>query len=286
MQTVQRLAPVLGTLLFALAGWLSALLCWEVVALLVEEPVVGRAQVVAPAPAQAGYDLGMLTSVALFGEPQQAGGITPATESAETVKRSNLRIDLLGVVAGGDRGVAVLRHDGKEYAYRVGDRLDVSETITLAAVAPEYVIIARAGGREKIELEQLEGRKLAGGELRVVDRSGPVAATVDLNDPSIRRLIGDPKQTLNSNPLRLTRYISAQPHLENGKVIGFIVQPGRDKRLFSQLGLEAGDMVLSVNGNSVGEAAASDLLNSVNNSQSVEVQLLRDGLQQTIRLNL
>lgn len=284
MQTVQRLAPVLGTLLFALAGWLSALLCWEVVALVVEEPVVGRAQVAAPVPAQAGYDLSALTSVALFGEPRQAAA--PSAVSAETVKRSNLRIDLLGVVAGGDRGVAVLRHDGKEYAYRVGDRLDVSETITLAAVAPEYVIIARAGGREKIELEQSKGRKLAGGELRVVNRSGPVAATVDLNDPSIRRLIGDPKQTLNSNPLRLTRYISAQPHMENGKVVGFVVQPGRDKRLFSQLGLEAGDVVLSVNGNPVGEAAASDLLNSVNNSQSVEVQLLRNGLQQTIRLNL
>ncbi len=283
MQTVQRYIPLTSTLLFAFAGWLAALLVWELVLLLTpakidSEPAVAAA-VAAPEPAA--YDLNALVSVPLFGEASQAV-VAPVSED---VKRSNLRITLMGVVAGGDTGVAILKHDGKEYAYKVGDKLDVSETITLAAVAPDYVIISRASGNEKIELEKLR-RGMGRNDVRVVQRDGYPSKTINLNDPSIRRLVGDPKQTLNSNPLRLTRYISAQPYVENGKTLGFRVQPGRDKRLFGQLGLQPGDVVVAINNLRVGEAPVSDLLNSVNNSQSVEVEIRRNGQQQTIRLNL
>lgn len=288
MPTVQRLVPVVSAFLLALAAWLSALLCWELVSLAVDEsPVIGAPT--SPGTASVGtsepaYDLAVLVSVPLFGEADTL--VANAPVATDAVKRTNLRINLLGVVVGGDQGVAILKHDGKEYAYKVGDKLDVREEITLVAVASDYAIIARAGGNEKIELDKPFQTGVRDNELRVVRRPNVASTTVNLNDPSIRRLIGDPKQTLNTNPLRLTRYISAQPRVEGGKTIGFAVQPGRDKRLFGQLGLHPGDVVVAINSKRVGEAAVSDLLNSVNNSQSVEVEILRNGLQQTIRLNL
>lgn len=287
MLTVQRLVPIATAFLLALAAWLSALLCWELVSLAVDEsPVAAAPMPVGAASAgtsEPAYDLGALVSVPLFGEAQTLVTSAPVTDA---VKRTSLRINLLGVVVGGDQGVAILKHDGKEYAYKVGDKLDVREDITLVAVAADYAIIARAGGNEKIELDRPAQAGVRNNELKVVSRPNVASTTVNLNDPSIRRLIGDPKQTLNTNPLRLTRYISAQPRVEGGKTIGFAVQPGRDKRLFGQLGLHPGDVVVAINSQRVGEAAVSDLLNSVNNSQSVEVEILRNGLQQTIRLNL
>lgn len=287
MLTVQRLVPVASALLLALAGWLSALLCWELLSFAVDEPTADPGLAVNAASAQTAepaYDLAALMSVPLFGEAQKL--VANAPVATDAVKRTSLRINLLGVVVGGNQGVAILKHDGKEYAYKVGDKLDVREDITLVAVASDYAIIARAGGNEKIELDRPAQTGLRDNEIRVVGRPGPASTQVNLNDPSIRRLIGDPKQTLNTNPLRLTRYISAEPRVEGGKTIGFAVQPGRDKRLFGQLGLQPGDVVVSINSQRVGEAAVSDLLNSVNNSQSVEVEILRNGLQQTIRLNL
>lgn len=288
MLTVQRLVPVGSALLLALAAWLSALLCWELIALAVDEPIADAGRVaVGPESSQTtrpAYDLAALMSAPLFGETQALAANTPV--ATEAVKRTNLRISLLGVVVGGNQGVAILKHDGKEYAYKVGDKLDVPEDITLVAVASDYAIIARAGGNEKIELDKPGQTGVRGNEVRVVSRPDVASTNINLNDPSIRRLIGDPKQTLNTNPLRLTRYISAQPLVEGGKTIGFSVQPGRDKRLFGQLGLQPGDVVVAINSQRVGEAAVSDLLNSVNNSQSVEVEILRNGLKQTIRLNL
>ncbi|MFT5033353.1 MAG: general secretion pathway protein C [Bacteroidia bacterium] len=288
MLTVQRLVPVVSALLLALAGWLSALLCWDLVSLAVDEQTANPAQALLNSrvtqPSRPSYDLAALMAVPLFGEAAKAAANAPL--SAEVVKRTNLRINLLGVVVGGDGGVAILKHDGKEYAYKVGDKLDVREDITLVTVASDYAIIARAGGNEKIELDRPALAGLRDNEIKVMSRPGMSSTIVNLNDPSIRRLIGDPKQTLNTNPLRLTRYISAEPRVEGGKTIGFSVQPGRDKRLFGQLGLQPGDVVVSINSQRVGEAAVSDLLNSVNNSQSVEVEILRNGLQQTIRLNL
>ncbi|WP_372809746.1 type II secretion system protein GspC [Litorivivens sp.] len=285
MQIIQRWAPWVTGLLLAVAGWLTALLCWELVGLATADRTPIN---FAPPPAtkihdsSPTYDLNAVVSVPLFGEANKAV-IAPVV--SDEVKRSNLRINLLGVVAGGDQGVAILKHDGKEYAYKVGDRLDVSETITLAAVEAEYVIISRAGGNEKIELEQ--SRRSGTNDIRVVQRGGGQRTqNINLNDPSIRRLVGDPRQTLNNNPLRLTRYISANPYVQGGKTVGFQVQAGRDKRLFGQLGLQGGDVVTSINGLRVGEAPVSDLLNSVNSSQTVEVEILRNGLPQTIRLNL
>ena len=286
MEIIQRWAPWATGLLVAVAGWLSALLVWDVIGLAtVERTSVSFA---APAPVQVeaagspAYDLKALVSVPLVGEANVANTATPVVSGE--VKRSNLRINLLGVVAGGDQGVAILKHDGKEHAYKVGDQLNVSETITLAAVMPEYVIISRAGGNEKIELEQT--RRSANSDIRVVQRSGGNTQNINLNDPSIRRPAGDPRQTLNNNPLRLTRYISAQPYVQGGKTVGFQVQAGRDKRLFGQLGLQGGDVVTTINGMRVGEAPVSDLLNSGNSGQTVEVEILRNGLPQTIRLNL
>ncbi len=288
MLTVQRLVPVVSALLFALAGWLSALLCWELLSLAVDEQnsSAGSASFdsVAPQSAPPSYNLAALLAVPLFGEAATVTANAPL--AAEAVKRTSLRINLLGVVVGGEGGVAILKHDGKEYAYKVGDKLDVREDITLVTVASDYAIIARAGGNEKIELDRPARAGVRDNEIRVMSRPGGVSTSVNLNDPSIRRLIGDPRQTLNTNPLRLTRYISAEPRVEGGKTVGFTVQPGRDKRLFGQLGLQPGDVVVAINSQRVGEAAVSDLLNSVNNSQSVEVEILRNGLQQTIRLNL
>ena len=50
------------------------------------------------------------------------------------------------------------------------------------------------------------------------------------------------------NPVRLTEFINAAPHNnEDGKFMGYKVTPSTNTDMFYQLGLQPGDVVISIN---------------------------------------
>lgn len=281
MVSLNRIAAGSTGLFVVLAGWLSAQATWDIVAMLRPVALPPQAAVSAQdavAETASGYDVGVILDTPLFGEK------TESPPQSEQIKHSRLKIRLLGVIASGSRsGVAILYHDGEGRAYAVGDRLDVRENVKLEAVLADHVIINRGGSREKIELE---GETVARGKKSGVSVVSQSADTVDLNTPSIRKLVGDPKQTLKTSPLRLMRFLQINPHTRDGQTIGFEVQPGRDERLFPQLGLEPGDVVVSINDQPVADVAVSDLINSLDTHNTFELVVLRNGVPETIRLSL
>ncbi len=274
----QRYFPWLTGALVVLAAWLAAQASWQVAALFREVPVPPSAEVraVQRDAADPGYDVNNILSVPLFGVR------SAETPAAEDIKHSRLKIRLLGVIAG-ERGVAILHHDGKEHTYAVGVRLDVRESVTLEAVRADHIVINRGGSREKIELEQDRQSRAAGKGVRVVNRG---SRAVNLNTPEIRKLVGDPRQTLKQSPLRLMRFLNINPYNQDGRTVGFTVEPGRDKRLFPKLGLKAGDVVMSINNQPLGDVAVGDLLKSLDSNNTFELVVLRNGVPETIRLNL
>lgn len=281
MVSLNRIAAWSTGLFVVLAGWLAAQATWDIAAMLRPVALPPQAAVStrdAVADAASNYDVGVILATPLFGEK------TENPSASADIKRSRLKIRLLGVIAGGSRsGVAILYHDGEGRAYAVGDRLDVRENVTLEAVLADHVIIDRSGSREKIELE---GDAVARGKESGVRVIGDSADTVDLNTPAIRTLVGDPKQTLKTSPLKLMRFLQVKPHTRDGQTIGFEVQPGRDERLFPKLGLKAGDVVISINNQPVADVAVSDLIDSLDTYNTFELVVLRNGVPETIRLSL
>ena len=53
---------------------------------------------------------------------------------------------------------------------------------------------------------------------------------------------------ISQNASRLTDIVRLAPHVQEGKVVGFRVNPGRDRESFEALGLQAGDVVTDING--------------------------------------
>ncbi|MBW2939612.1 type II secretion system protein N [Zhongshania aquimaris] len=271
-----RVAVYVNILLWAVLLACLASLCWQISTWLRGPALPGvivsdDGALSATLSGESSYDVQSLLAVPLFGTPP----VTPvaATESEKDLRRSTLKITVIGLVAGSDeRGVAVLRHGSKTKAYSVGEKIEVPGSVRLLGVFSEYIIIENNRKREKIELDKKS--QLAG----ISSAASPSAddnGTVNLNKPEIQELIGDARDTVQNSPLTLARFFSATPVNENGRLIGYEVKPGRDKRLFDQLSLEPGDVVLSVNGQSVADLQPQELFKLMQTTTSFELLVQR-----------
>jgi general secretion pathway protein C len=81
--------------------------------------------------------------------------------------------------------------------------------------------------------------------------------------------------------------IRATPQVdENGSISGYVVSPGQDPQLFSQVGLQDGDVVTEVNDMSMSDPAnGAKALKSLQSGERVTVKLLRGGVEQMLTLD-
>jgi general secretion pathway protein C len=272
-----RAAVAANVLLWAMLLAGLAALCWQMSAWL-RDPALPTAVVSAESPelgaaqaASGSYDIQSLLGVPLFGVPPVSE--VAAVEAQQDVRRSSLKITVIGLVSGADeRGVAVLRHGSKTKAYIVGEKIEVPGSVRLLAVLADYIIIENNRKREKIELDKKAD--LAG----ISSAAAPNISdsnTIDLDTPEIRRLIGNARDTVQNSPLMLARYFSVSPVNEGGRLVGYEIKPGRDKRLFEELSLQLGDVVLSVNGQSVVDLQPQELFKLMQNTTSFELLVQR-----------
>lgn len=271
-----RVAGIVNIVLWAILIACVANLCWHISAWL-RDPALPTAVVSsegiggASPQSSASYDVQSMLAVPLFGVPPASDVV--AADTGKDIRRSALKITVIGLVSGRDElGVAVLRYGSKTKAYSVGEKIEVPGSVRLLAVLSDYIIIENNRKREKIELDK---RSAMAGISSAASPSAADNTTIDLNTPEIKSLIGDARDTVQNSPLMLARFFSANPVNENGNLIGYEIKPGRDTRLFEQLALQPGDVVLSVNGQSVADLQPQELFKLMQNTTSFELLVQR-----------
>jgi general secretion pathway protein C len=172
---------------------------------------------------------------------------------------------------------------GKEDQYAIGDNLPGNAE--LSEVHPDRVILKRNGRYETLRLPQDKQQNT----LRVSATNTSLRSTVRppaRSSPAQR--LQSISQAVRRNPVSLYEVVRPVPKQdEEGNIIGYILQPGRDRELFNHLGLQAGDVVVQINDLKLDNAANSaQALRSVQNGQEVTMTVLRDGQEQVMTFNL
>jgi len=82
--------------------------------------------------------------------------------------------------------------------------------------------------------------------------------------------------------------VQLQPYRQGGRLLGYRVQPGRDRGFLSRFGLQSGDVVTAVNGIRINSPARglSIMRSLAKNANEVRIELLRRGVSRSIVLNL
>lgn len=271
-----RTLPFLASIVFFL------LLAWQLGGLLSlvlhtpQAPIMPTLAVVTSssptAPIQASASL-------LFGEPASVQSPQKAPEAVNSahLARTQLRLKLLGAIVTAQRAVAIIESSGKTLVVAEGQ--EVMSGVRLLKVYAEEVVLEHRGKREKLQMEQVGKGLIA----TVAQTASPQALNVE-----DKVLLQNLTQTLRAQPLSLSKYIRFQPVNQGGALSAVQIWPREHEAVFRALGLQAGDKLKRVNGQSMAEMAqdANGWQTFLEQSQFA-LQVERDGqlLDLTIDLN-
>lgn len=271
------LPPGLTTILVIAIAYQLAMLTWAVVpgAVPAAAPSTNRASdttdVTAPS---SGYD--GLRTAHLFGQPAKE----PAQQVLQAVvdaPDTTLSLTLTGILSreGDPNGQAIISSNrGQEKTYQISQAIDNANGTTLHSVYADRVLLDRGGRLETLRLpKELVGGTAAGAP-RVASPSLAPAAAVG-ND-SLRNVI-------SQNASRLTDIVRLAPHVQEGQVVGFRVNPGRDRESFEALGLLPGDIVTDINGVVLDDPSRGlQAFEALGEATMANVTVLRDGTPQVL----
>ncbi len=218
-----------------------------------------------------------IASLHLFGE-------APAVQNqlSQNAPDTRLNLRLLGMLATDDDSAYAIIASGNsgEEFYKVG--ADIPGGAILKAVHTDRILINRAGQIETLRLprDKIEGFV----ETNVSNQNAPepdASNAIDTADPDVN--LGELRREMLKDPQRMSQMISVVPEQINGVFSGFRVSPQGDQRLFGQLGLQAGDIVTSINGIAM-DAPQQGLLalQDLAAASDVTLTVVRDGNEVTL----
>lgn len=276
-RSLPRMAELLLVVLLAQA---AAVLAWT----LVPQGASARWQVPRQPPvmgssAPSGPNVEAIASAHLFGEWRAPAD--PALSEMSEAPDTRLDLTLLGILAAtAERGSRALiaASNGDEKPYSIGD--DVVRGVTLQAIFPDRVILARAGQLETLRLDKDAPRRDLASAAGGPDPGAQVT-------PDTAQMLSNIRQEVLNDPSRAAEYIRIQPASNGGQLRGYRLYPGRDRAAFNAVGLRPGDLVVQVNGIQLNDAnTALQMLGQLSQANSVTVVIDRGGQQQTLNVNL
>ncbi len=203
----------------------------------------------------------------VFGAKETKGEETKGTQPV-----TNLKLRLVGTnVSRGGSSFAIIENT----ANKEQDVFDLNGTVfeqaKLVEILPERVKLDRGGNIEVLLLEESADQ---GGASGTTEDSGRTEFTVAEDE-------------LNNELANLPRLLSqarAVPYFRNGKSVGMRLFAIRAQSLYEKLGMKNGDIVKSVNNNSLADPTqALKLFEQLKSERSISVKLEREG--QDIDLN-
>lgn len=230
-----------------------------------------------------------LASLNLFGQLESDAPVV--VDAPET--RLNLELQGVFTAENPDESTAIIAERNKTgEIYRVGDRLPGSAV--LSAVYDDHILIRRGGRTEKlmfsdaklrnvgrIKNEETASRRSGNTQIeRIRERIAQKTEELKRERASapgavIREYIENNRERLNQDPEALLKEIGVAP-VASGSAQGYKVS-GAPQSMLSQSGLREGDIVLSVNGQPVGNMSSdSQLINQAMEAKVARVEVLRD----------
>ncbi len=293
VQTVGRMPVSLwrGVVMFFAAAWLAhsaASLFWVMFPLPEVPQPTKLAEPLKAKPAKAGTKAISFDKIAslsgVFGlatANNVAAQPVSTPQPQEKIATTKLRLKLHGIFASSDpkKGSAIVADGSEQELYGVGDEIAGNRGVKLDSVYEKRVVLDNKGTLESLWLFSEE-------DFSVSARSTPVRRQEPArpaNAPTDIRRTARPDQI----PKNIGDVVRFSVHREGGKMVGYRVRPGRDRELFTQVGLKPNDIVTSVNGIEVNDPRQiRSVYKSMKTATEAQLTVLRDGITHSITISL
>lgn len=253
----QLLARAFTALLLIGLGWQLAWWTWQFIAPSLKNAVIAPSTAARPDIA--------------FGR-QLFGDAGPATSIVSASPQGGIRLKGVFAVDGKTLSAAVLNLGGRDQVATLGQQL--SGGVTLAEVHADFVVVSRAGVRERIELDRYDSRapkQATGPGTAPVTQFRLNVASTGSNAYALSR------QELNS-VLQDPRQMAFTGRIGVAATGGVRVEDAPSGSLLDKLGIKTGDILTGLNGqpvNSPGDLAR--LYQQFGTLTSIRAEVLRGG---------
>jgi general secretion pathway protein C len=265
----QYLPPGVTAILVLAIAYQLATLTWTLV------PGSTPAAVPPPRVAEAGHtgpaatDYRVLLDSNFFGVEAERTEtvVAPVVDAPDTT----LSLTLTGILSkeGDPNGSVIIESRGQSKTYWVGNTIDGADGATLHSVYANRVLLDRNGRLETLRQKEL------------TEPSGSPMAMPSL--PQAHTQPAPLREILSENAARLQDIIRPAPHVQEGQIVGFRVNPGRDRAAFEALGFQPGDVVTDVNGTVLDDVSQGlQIFQSLGEATQANVTVLREGVPQVI----
>lgn len=237
----QRLAVIVSMLLIVACAWLLVEITWmffpqgEEAALSVRQ----KAQPLNGTQNQQD-SFKKLTSANVFGVSEKA-----IIQKQSKVPETRLNLSLKGVLAATPMKMAsaiiAQGKNGKEDIYGIGDKMPGG--VIVKEIYPEYVVLERNGRLETLKLQKISGVADLASSAKTYGRSRGSSAT-----SSPGQALKEIRGNILKNPTSFGEYALPVVVKENGKQIGYRLQPQQKGQLLSELGIQRNDVITQING--------------------------------------
>ncbi len=254
-------------------------------------PPVVAVQEVQEASLASGYsvDLAALQSLQTFGDgveeaveaPVETAQVAPGIE--DNAAKTSLNLDLVGIVASNDpaQSSAVIAQGSNQKIYQIEDKLPAGNNVSLAKVLHDRVILNNNGKYESLWLYSEADFNVTYSYTNTASNDDDEAE--EDAEPETTRI--ESKIKPEDVPKSISDVVRFSVHRENGQMVGFRIRPGKNRELFEQLGLEANDVVTSVNGIPIDNAQAiRDNYQQLKSATSADLEIRRG--EETVYVNV
>jgi len=234
-------------------------------------------------------DINSLVNRHLFGA---ANVQAPQEEVVEVERETRLKLTLKGIYSADvkEHSNAIIESDkGKQEVYFIDEKLNVPGRVYLRQVHVDRVILETNGVKEVLRLKDVvpnTGKNASSNKSKLKTVRKKKIQDKRKNQ-QITRSLNKYRDQLQNDPLSLVGLVNYKPKLIDGQMVGIEISAGKDKRLFTQLGLRPRDVITSINGVSLSDPQnAMQLMSDVQNMQELQVEIDRHGSPVSLLLNL
>jgi len=202
----------------------------------------------------------------LFGRPVNQ----PLAATNEAIPESKLKVVIRGILALADdnKSIAILSvENATDKVFKVGAQLTTGYHIH--KIVADGLMVDHNG---RLEMIRLPRASLA-----------EITANSAVTGNNVATGLGQLRAQIMRNPLSLEQHIKFVPYTNNGQFAGYRVNQGNKPDMFKKLGLQANDIVSSVDGVGIGQLAGRmDILTNLSVAKSLRLGIIRNGQKQQL----
>jgi general secretion pathway protein C len=206
----------------------------------------------------------------------------------DKAKETRLSLKLQGIIASSDPTAAraMIESKREQDQYAVGDKLPLSGNVKVAKIMNDRVVLDNDGSYELLMLfdESTVGKT----PMQPAAPREDAEATLDRRgDRDVTQMAEAYRQRLYNNPQSLADVVKIAAVREGGKLQGYRVSAGKDRKQFESLGFQANDVVTGVNGIALTDPGkAMELYRIMRSADEASFNVRRGGEELTLVVGL